>query len=106
MPTLFSKKSTNLFHSSYISNVTSTDTTEYYQLSDYSVKFGIEVSDFEVYLSGYFTQKKKKVVGHKGCVLIFSTNLSETFLILRTERNMIINVHRFSCNVPVILFRF
>jgi len=65
------------------------------------------VSISEVYLSGYFMQKKKKVLGHKSCVLIFSTNLSETFLILRrTERNMIINVHRFSCNVPVILFRF
>jgi len=65
------------------------------------------VSISEVYLSGYFMQKKKKVLVHKSCVLIFSTNLSETFLILRrTERNMIINVHRFSCNVPVILFRF
>jgi len=59
MPTLFSKKSTNLFHSSFISNVTSNDTTEYYQLSDYSVKFGIEVSISELYLSGYFMQKKK-----------------------------------------------
>ena len=33
--------------------------------------------------------------------------LSETFPIpSRTERYMIINVHRFSCNLPVILVRF
>jgi hypothetical protein len=33
--------------------------------------------------------------------------LSETFLILRrTQRDIIINVHRYSCKVPVILVRF
>jgi len=37
------------------------------------------------------------------CVLIISANMSETFLILRrTERDIIINVHRFSGKVPVI----
>ena len=35
-------------------------------------------------------RKKKKITDHKMCVLIFSTNLSETFLILRRyERDMI-----------------
>jgi hypothetical protein len=40
-------------------------------------------------------------------ILMFSTAVSETFLILRgTERYIIINVHRSSCKVPVILARF
>jgi hypothetical protein len=48
-----------------------------------------------------------KVTEYKMCVLIFSTNLSETLLTLRrTEREMIKNVHRSSCKVPVILVRF
>jgi hypothetical protein len=38
--------------------------------------------------------------------LIFSTNLSETSLILRkTESDVIINKHRFLCNVTVIIVR-
>jgi len=41
------------------------------------------------------------------CVLIFSTILSETFLILRrTERDIIKNVYRSSYKVPVIVVRF
>jgi len=40
------------------------------------------------------------------CVLIFCTDFSETFLILRRIlRGMIINVHWSSCKVPVILVR-
>jgi hypothetical protein len=39
------------------------------------------------------------------CVVIFFTNLTETFLILRrTEQD--INVHKFSPKVPVILDMF
>ena len=38
------------------------------------------------------------------CVLIFSTNISEIFLILRrNERDMIKNVFCSSCKVPVII---
>jgi len=41
------------------------------------------------------------------CVLIFSAPWSETFLILqRTEQDMIKNVYRYSCKVPVILVQF
>jgi len=50
-----------------------------------------------------------KVAEHKLCVLIFCTNLSETFLILRKiQRDVTVNVHiyRFSCKVPVIVVRF
>ena len=38
------------------------------------------------------------------CILIYSTTLSETFLILsRTERDMIKNVQWSSCKVPLLL---
>ena len=51
--------------------------------------------------------RKKKYVEHKICVLISSTNLYDIFLILRkTGRDMIKNVCRSSCKVPVILVRF
>jgi hypothetical protein len=50
---------------------------------------------------------RKKVIEHKICVLIFSTNLSKTFLILRRiQRDIVINVHRSSCKVHVIVVRF
>ena len=50
---------------------------------------------------------RKNVTEHKMCVLIFSTNFSETFLILRrTERDMIKNLYRCACTVPVMLVRF
>jgi hypothetical protein len=46
--------------------------------------------------------RKKYSVG----VLILSSNFSETFLILRrTERDMVINIHLFSCKVPIFLVR-
>jgi len=48
-----------------------------------------------------FSEKKKNVIGYEMCVLIFSTNFSETYLILRsTERDMIENVY-LSCKVLV-----
>jgi len=41
------------------------------------------------------------------CVLIFSANLSETFLTLRRiQRDIILNVCRYLCKVPVILLIF
>jgi hypothetical protein len=48
-----------------------------------------------------------KAIEHKTGVLILSTNLFETFLILRrNERDIIINVLRSSLIVPIILVRF
>jgi len=50
--------------------------------------------------------REKKLLKVK-CVSIFSTSFSETFLFLRrNQRDIIINVPRFSSNVPIILTRF
>jgi hypothetical protein len=47
---------------------------------------------------------RKRSIEGKMCVLIFSTNLSKTFLILRRiERQIIINVHTSSCKAPFCL---
>ena len=48
----------------------------------------------------------KKVTAHKVRVLIFLTKMSETFHIpRRTQRDAIINAHRSSRKVPVILVK-
>ena len=40
---------------------------------------------------------RKQIIDHKTCVLIFSTILSEMFLILRRmRRDIVMNVHKFS----------
>jgi hypothetical protein len=50
---------------------------------------------------------RKNVTEHKLCVLISLQLLSETFLIIRRiQQDIIINVHRSSCKVPVIFVRF
>jgi len=50
---------------------------------------------------------KIKFVEHIMCVLIFSTNLSEIFLILRKiQRDIILHLRMSSREVPVILVRF
>jgi hypothetical protein len=49
---------------------------------------------------------REKIIERTVCVSIVSTDLSETFLILGTDRDMIKNVFRSSCKVPFILVRF
>ena len=49
---------------------------------------------------------RKKVTGHKICVLIFSTTWIEIFFILRWNQRDIINVKTSSCKVPVIFLGF
>jgi len=50
---------------------------------------------------------RTRVTEDKTCVLIFLDLLSEIFLILRgSERDIVINVHGFSCKVHVILVTF
>ena len=48
----------------------------------------------------------KEVIQHKACVLVSLQFLYEAFLILRRIERCIVNVHRCSCEVPVILVRF
>ena len=51
----------------------------------------------------YNFRKKKKVIEHKMCFDFLYKLLCATFLILRKlQRDIIINVHRSSCKVPVI----
>jgi hypothetical protein len=51
-----------------------------------------------------FSQKFSE---YKICVMIFSTTVSETFMIVRIiQRSITINVHWFSYKVPVFLVRF
>ena len=50
---------------------------------------------------------RKNVIERKMCILIFSTTLLETFLILRRiRRDTMINIHKYSREVLVILVRF
>jgi len=48
----------------------------------------------------------KNIIDYKMCVLVFCTNLSKTFhILIKTERDIILNIHRSSCKVTVILVR-
>ena len=49
---------------------------------------------------------RKAVIESKMYVSVSSTIMPETFLILRTETDMITSVYRSSCKVPVIFVRF
>ena len=50
---------------------------------------------------------KKKVIEHKMCILIFSTNLPGTFLTLRRiQRVIVVNVYRSPCKGGAVLSNF
>ena len=49
---------------------------------------------------------REKIMKRTMCVSIVSTDLSETFVILGTDRDIIKNVFRSSYEVPFILVRF
>ena len=50
---------------------------------------------------------RKHAIEYKMCILIFSTNLFQIFLVpRRTERGIIKNVYRSSCTEPALLVRF
>ena len=50
---------------------------------------------------------RKKVIEHKMCVLILSTNVTEKFLFLRrTEEDVSKSIYWYSCNVPFFLTDF
>jgi hypothetical protein len=69
--------------------------------------YGISAFTVSLTLSHTRHDFRKQVTGYKMCVLIFSAKISETFLILwRTERDMVKNVYRSLCTVPLILVRF
>jgi len=67
---------------------------------------GLPRSKIIFHVISYNFRGGKKVTEHKICVLIFSTSLSETFLILRgTERDMIDNAYWCACKVLFIVVR-
>jgi hypothetical protein len=67
---------------------------------------GIEPATFR-FVAQYLNHCATAVsIEHNICVLISSTNLAEILLILtRIDRDIIKNVHSYSCIVPVILVR-
>ena len=67
---------------------------------------GSTISFHIISYTARFSGGKKKVAEHKTCVLIFSTDSSETFLTPRTiQRDIVINIHNTSsCKVGYPLF--
>ena len=67
------------------------------------------LTDYTVFLTLSNKQHdfRKKKMEHKMCVFVLSVTLSEIFIILRrSDRDVIRNVYRSSCKVPLLLFDF
>jgi hypothetical protein len=64
----------------------------------HTVLCGLALKTFST-LSNKRYDFRKKVIEHKTYVLIFSTSSSETFFILRTTEQDMVNVHTPSCSV-------
>ena len=64
---------------------------------------------YRIFFSHHLIQARfsEHAIGYKMRVLISLQLLSETFLtLIKTERDVTINVHHSSCKVPAILVRF
>jgi hypothetical protein len=73
----------------------------------YIVICGLSVSTMFLHIISHTTRFSEKMLLNIKCGFWFSVRLlPETFLVLRTERDIIINVHRSSCKVPLILVKF
>jgi hypothetical protein len=77
-----------------------------FSASHYIVICGLSGATVSFTLSHKRHDFRKNVIEHKMRVLIFSTSLSQTFLILRRIQRDIINVHRSLRKSPVILAAF
>ena len=71
-----------------------------YDLSSNTILFHITIRQ-----TAQFSEKKNKLLNLK--CLFSSTNLPETVLVLiRIQKDITINVHKSSCEVPTVLVRF
>jgi len=68
---------------------------------------GLSGSTIFFYIIPSMEKLTKNFVEHKMCVFILSTNLSEIFFIVRgIHADTITQLHRSSCNLPVIVVSF
>jgi hypothetical protein len=100
-------KAINITHSECVSVALATPHSKRMRRIIFPSVASLALSHFFILSHKRHDFRKRNVLEHKICVLIFIKPLSEAFLILRiTARDIIINAQRSSCKVPVILVRF